>query len=173
MTDNGAVPELSKEVELSSLGAGGKLFPLQADDEACARIAKRLGIPRVKSLAGEIRLSATKKDIKATGVVRAELVRECVASLEEMDEAVDEAFELEFLREEDPEQLQDGREEWELPEVHEGEIFDVGELLVQQLSLAMDPFPRKEGARSLAEDYGVEAESSPFAVLKSESKKSE
>ena len=93
------------------------------------------------------------------------MTRECVASLEEMKEIVDEAFEVEFLRQKPEPNLNEDVEDWELPEVHEGQIFDIGELLVQQLSLAMKPFPRKEGAVSLTELYGDGGSVSPFADL--------
>lgn len=173
MTDNGAAPEFSMEIDITALPASGKHYRLKADKDACARIAKRLNIPDVKFLDGEISISATKKTLTARGVVRALVVRECVASLEAMDEDIKDAFEIEFLRNESDAPPLDGREEWELPEIHEGDIFDIGELLVQQLSLAMTPFPRKEGAKSLAEEFGAQGESSPFAILQAESKKSE
>lgn len=168
-----SAPEFSVEINLGDLPRGGKLFHLKAGKAECAAIAKRLGVPAVKLLEGDIHLAATKTNISAVGTLRATLVRECVASLEEMDEAVSDSFELEFVRDESLVPEEEGVEEWELPEVHEGPVFDLGELLAQQLSLAMNPFPRKEGARSLVEDYGAARESSPFAALRQVSEKSE
>jgi hypothetical protein len=56
-------------------------------------------------------------------------------------------------------------EDWlDAPDVHEGALIDVGELLVQQLSLAMDPFPRKAGAPSLVDQFGAQHEESPLAA---------
>jgi len=166
--------EFSHEVDLTKLSKTGKNFRLEADEDARAKIAARLRVPAVKALTGDIHISATPKTILARGVVRAQLVRECVASLEELDETVDDAFEVEFLRSADdaaPDSSDD--EDWLAPEVHEEPVFDIGELLVQQLSLAMDPFPRKQGAVSLAETYGRASESSPFAVLQGKIEKTE
>ncbi len=93
----------------------------------------------------------------------AALTRECVASLEPFQEILTEKFDVDFLRA----QPEPGEEEdWDAPEVHEGDRLDLGEILVQQLSLSMSPFPRKEGARSLAEAYAPPELASPFAALK-------
>ncbi|MGD9801132.1 MAG: hypothetical protein AB7V02_11105, partial [Parvularculaceae bacterium] len=48
----------------------------------------------------------------------------------------------------------------------DGDEIDLGELLVQHLSLALDPYPRKDGAESLLETYRNAATASPFAGLK-------
>jgi len=112
-----------------------------------------------------------------SGSIQASLVRECVASLEEMDEKVTFDFEITFDRtapdvsDLSEEALADlglekSLELLEGPEPLEGDLIDIGELMVQQLSLAMDPFPRKEGAQSLSELYGTVEETSPFAILK-------
>ena len=166
-TDETPAPEFSLEVDLGALGRTGKTFRLSADDEARVRIARRLKIPAVQRLEGEIALAASKTAVTAKGTVRATLTRECVSSLEEMTEEVDDAFEVEFPRAA-PEEAVGGEDAdiWNEPEIHEGDSFDAGELLVQQLSLAMDPFPRKPGAASLAEAYGRDADASPFADLR-------
>ena len=57
-------------------------------------------------------------------------------------------------------------EDLDAPEYHGGDMLDLGEMLVQQLSLAMAAFPRKEGAESLAEAYAPPENTSPFAALK-------
>ncbi len=49
------------------------------------------------------------------------------------------------------------------PDVLEGDKIDLGAYVVEDLSLAIDPFPRKPGAAFEAPDTG--AEISPFAVL--------
>lgn len=167
MTQENIAPEYSVEVDLPSLGRAGKFFKLAANEDECSKIAARLGVIKIAKLEGEMRLSATKTDIKASGVVNASLIRECVSSLEPMPEQIDENFQISFSRQ-PPSQTDAADEESEdllLPEYHEGEMFDVGELLVQQLSLAMTPFPRKPGAPSLAEQYGRSGPVSPFSDL--------
>lgn len=166
-------PEFSVEIELDALPRGGKTVRLQANRAERAAVAKRLGALSLEKLEGDVRLVATPTTIVAKGRIEAELVRECVVSLEEMKETIDEALETEFVRagpDADSAQID---EDWDAPEVHEGGIFDAGEFLVQQLSLAMDPFPRKPDAPSLAEKYGRAAESSPFSGLAEKLEKSE
>ncbi len=166
--------ELSREIDLEKLSKDSKTYPIEASSSECSAIAKRFGVPSIGFLNGEIHIAATSKRILASGVVRAQLVRECVASLEEMDETIDDTFEVEFLRDAVAAAAVDETEEdWTAPEIHVGSVFDLGELLVQQLSLAMAPFPRKKGAVSLADAYGSGAESSPFAVLQGKIKKTD
>lgn len=160
--------EFSVPVDLRSAGLTEKRFELSANAQECALIAKRLGIPAVGKLEGEVSLTASKTEIKASGMLRAELTRECVASLEEMAETIDEPFEVVFARAPagtEPESLEEQLEDLDAPDMHIGEVFDVGEFLTQQLALAMDPFPRKPGAQSLADQYGEDKPISPFAAL--------
>lgn len=157
-------PEFSYVIDLDGLGGQGKTYRLIASEDQRARIARRLQTPSVEKLEGEMKVTASKSEIRVEGSLSALLTRECVASLELMDEAISEAFDADFARgalaeDEDPDDL-------EAPEVIEGDSLDLGELLVQQLSIAMDPFPRKPGAKSLAEDYAPKDSVSPFAALK-------
>ena len=70
-----------------------------------------------------------------------------------MIENINENFEIRFTRQapSDPVASGEDSDDWNRSELHEGDMLDVGELLVQQLSLAMAAFPRKQGAPSLAE----------------------
>ncbi len=166
------VPEFSVEIRLDALPRDGKRFALCASPDERIAIAERLGIPAVDKLAGDVRLVATRKAITARGHLDAALTRICVASLEEMSETVDESFEIEFFRTAPARTDADANEAWEQPEVHEGDTLDLGELLVQQLALAMAQFPRKPDAASLAEKYGRAKARSPFAALAGKIEKS-
>lgn len=161
-------PEFSAEVDLTGLGRARKSFQLVADEAERGNIAARLGAIAVENLKGEVRLSATKTEITASGVFSATLIRQCVASLEPMTENIDDNFEIIFARATPSEPAMNNEDGVDLnqPEPHQGDSFDVGELLVQQLSLAMAAFPRKEGSVSLAEQYGQTGSDSPFAELR-------
>ena len=172
MTQAGAAPEFSFEIDLTGLSASEKQFRLKAEQSVCEQLAKRLGVIAVHSCEGEINLSATKSVINVSGTVRGGVTRECVASLEDMEEVVSDSFELEFFRNANALDDDKSLDETDLAEIHEGDVFDIGELLVQQFSLAMDPFPRKDNAPSLAEEYGEDIEASPFAGLQDILKKS-
>ncbi len=171
-----AAPEFSHSLELGAAMRGIKHFRLTANDAERVAVAVRLGVDAVASLDGELTVSVSKARIIVKGVLKASLARECVASLEPITEIIDEAFDVEFLRQEPADRAVEASEdEWDgadiPPEAHEGDDFDMGEFLVQQLALAMDPFPRKPGAASLAEKYGRIGEISPFAVLQEKFKK--
>ena len=165
MSEATAPPEFSFPVNLGELPSAGKRFQLKAGEDECERIAQRLGVIAVRECEGEIHVRSTKSVINVSGSLQALLMRECVSSLEEMDEAVADSFELQFFRSEQALEAIEDEEEAEFAEVHEGDTFDLGELLVQQLSLAMDPFPRKPGATSLAAEFGADKAVSPFAGL--------
>lgn len=160
--------EFSAPADLRRLAGSEKIFRLSASPEERSSVSRRLGVRGVETLEGEVTLFITKTHIKASGVLRAILLRECVASLEEMTERIEEPFEIEFLRapaavSSEPIELED--EDLDAPEIYEGDVFDLGEFLTQQLSLAMSAFPRKEGAVSLAEEFGEDKPVSPFAAL--------
>ena len=160
--------EFSALADLRQLTGSAKAFRLSASSEERSGVSRRLGVRHVKTLEGEATLFVTKTHIKASGVLRAVLMRECVASLEEMTERIEEPFEIEFLRVRpalSSKSLDVEEEDLDAPEIYEGDVFDLGELLTQQLSLAMSAFPRKEGAASLAEEFGEDKPVSPFAAL--------
>ncbi len=165
MTEGNSTPEFSFEVDLTALSSRPKHYKLKVEPVDYERLAERLGILALHSCEGEINIAVTRKVIQVSGKVSGAALRECVASLEEMKEEVSDSFELEFLRHSSPESDDKPVDVSALIEVHEGDILDIGELLIQQFSLAMTPFPRKDGASSLAVDYGKGGDVSPFANL--------
>jgi uncharacterized metal-binding protein YceD (DUF177 family) len=156
--------EFSFEIDLDRLGAQGKRYQLAANKTERERIAARLRTPSVEKLEGDLVVSATKTAIRIEGSLTASLTRECVASLEPTSEEVADSFGIDFSRV--PPRSEEELLDIEAPDVIEGDTLDLGELLVQQLSLAMEPFPRKPGAPSLAEAYAPAENISPFAILK-------
>ena len=159
----GPAPEFSYEIDIDDISRAGKHFRLAANDKEREKVAARLGAPSVEKLEGAMHVTVTKTAVRVVGEVSAELTRICVASLEPMQEIISEPFEIDFTRiapEADEEE-----EDIDAPEYLEGATLNLGELLVQQLSLAMAPFPRKEGASSLAEAYAPQENVSPFAGL--------
>jgi len=167
-------PEFSKFVELDALPRGGRSFKLEASEAERKAVAKRLGAIAIDHFAGEIQIKASKDRFSLRGDVAARMRRECVATLAEMNEEIDDTFEIEFTRAAEPavSEEEDGFS-LETPEFHGEPEFDLGEILVQQLSLAMDPFPRKDGARSLADEFGSEGEATPFGQALAQAIKTE
>ena len=164
--------EFSHQIMLDDLPKGGRHFKLEASEQERSAAASRLGVLAVDALGGEIKVVASRKRFDLSGRVVARLRRECVASLEEIEEAIDETFEVSYLRK-SAEEFEDEEISLDTPEFHDEPQFDLGDFLVQQVSLAMDPFPRKAGVKSLAVEFGEDSELSPFAQALEEARKNE
>ena len=164
--------ELSRPIPVEQLGTQVKSLKIDADDGERRAIAGRLGLLSLPRLAAELEIRRRDMDgaveVSVTGSFEASVERNCVVSLEpfvadlrgEVDErfssageAMDsmEDFDLDRLDEPEP-----------LPEGH----LDLGELLVQLLSLELEPYPRKPDAVLSEADSDGEQSNSPFAVLK-------
>jgi uncharacterized metal-binding protein YceD (DUF177 family) len=122
-----------------------------------------MDIPAIRSLECLFNLSVKDggESIFAEGGLHADVTRTCVISLEEFETSVDEEFELRFVpagtEREDPDpDLPD-----EIP--YAGDTVDLGEAAAEQLGLALDPYPRMEGA--IVPESDGDQDTSPFAVL--------
>lgn len=163
-------PEFSRPVTLSKVPSDGQTLTLSPDDETLAKIAQRFAIPAIAALDAAFTIMPTAHGVRVEGQFTANLTRECVASLEPMGEVINETITVDFDRrveEGDAEAIMDQLAMGQDAEPLRGDQLDLGEFLVQQVSLAMDPFPRKPGATSLVDRYGAAEEPSAFAALKS------
>ncbi|MBL8702486.1 MAG: DUF177 domain-containing protein [Alphaproteobacteria bacterium] len=122
-------------------------FAIEATPTECAALAKRFGLVRLDRLAatGEAVLGSAGR-WQLTGSLEAAVVQTCVVSLDPFTAEIRDGFELVFAPAEDAEEkaeidVGDADDE---PLPADGRL-DVGEIVAQQLSLALDPFPRKPG----------------------------
>jgi hypothetical protein len=140
------VPELSRPVAADRIKAAGLEIEVEAVAEECTAIAYRLLIPSVESVRCRWMLRpASGGAIEAEGSLHARLQRECVVSLEPFATDVVEEFAVRFVPEgEESGTVDDPDEPDELPIV--AGMLDLGEATVEQLALALDPYPRKPGA---------------------------
>ena len=164
MTASDLSPEYSVPVEITALGANGREIVFAPDEAQRDKIAARLGVGAHSTFSGAALITRRDGGFTVTGRLQARLERTCVASLEPMTEVLDENFVGEFST---VAAVTDDDEGFDLdaPEPYDGAIFDAGEYFVQQISLAMAPYPRKSGAVSLAAAFGDDAETSPFQEL--------
>jgi uncharacterized metal-binding protein YceD (DUF177 family) len=155
--------EFSRPVELSKIRAKGLMIVVQATSEECAAIAVRMELPAIQSL--ECRYELTRDidgvSVLAKGRLLAEVIQTCVTSAEDFAARVEEEFTIRFVpagaERDDPDPaLPD-----EIP--YEADAIDLGEATAEQLGLALDPWPRIEGATVPVIEDGDET--SPFAVL--------
>lgn len=160
------VAAAARPVEIASLAPGRTVFSLSMNEAERKAIAKRLGEPAIRRLEGEIALTPFAGGVAAEIDVTADLDRICVASLEPMSESVREHFAIRFERDFSEAEDDENADDETLREPLDGETIDLVELLIQHLSLSLDPYPRKEGAEALLEGSRAATKISPFADLK-------
>jgi uncharacterized metal-binding protein YceD (DUF177 family) len=163
-------PEFSLVVTLAD-AAQGRRIAVEADADARARIAKRLGLVTLDHFVVTAEIRAIAGGIGAKGEVQAELVQPCAATDLPLPATLAEPFDLRFLRDVDApasedEEIEIGSDELDLLPL-EGDRVDLGEAAVQTLSLALDPFPRHPDADRILAEKGVltEEAAGPFAAL--------
>jgi len=140
-------PELSRRFALRRLGAGlSTEDTITANAAECARLAERFGLPAIASLSCRFRMtSGTSHSVLVEGWLAAQVTQISVISGEAFEDAVAETFTVRFV----PENRfaeSDGID-LDAPDVlpYEGDSLDLGELLAEQLALALDPYPRRPG----------------------------
>jgi uncharacterized protein len=146
---------------------------LRANDAECAALAERFGIPGIARLSGTLDVTRPGQGpaIRIVGEVTAEVTQTCVVSLEPFTQTVGERFVQRYTFEEvaEPPEVFSDPDAEEPPEPIAGDTLDIGEVLAEQLALALDPYPRAPGVAFGGARFG-EAEdappASPFAVLK-------
>ncbi|WP_425062825.1 DUF177 domain-containing protein [Pyruvatibacter mobilis] len=171
---NQTAPEFSFPVDIASLPQDGVRHFLEPNEKERAAIAKRLELQALPRLTVEIDVTPSRgKGALLRGRLEADVVQTCVVSLDAVPAQVSDRFEVRFLPAELIEDVSPGEDlelssEEDAPEPlggPNGTSFDAGEVAVQYLSLALDPYPRLPDA-VIPEEAVSKGEPSPFAVLK-------
>ena len=154
-------PEFSRPLPLGLVGPDGRREVLEADDAERAALARRFGIPAVESLRAELLLRPeTDGAVRAEGRLDAAVVQLCVVTLEPVAQRVEEEVALRLL----PAGREPQDEAGEADEIPtRNGVADLGEAVAEQLSLALDPYPRAPGAVLPAE--ASEPGEHPMAAL--------
>lgn len=164
--------EFSCPFTIADLGEGEARLAIEAGPRECERLARRFELVSIGSLAARLDLSLNPAgEIDVSGQLAAEVIQTCVVSLEPAPARLAEDFSLRYApgAREPIEDLSFGPGDEEPPEPLCGHTIDLGELVAQQLALALNPFPRAPGVRSRAAaagspEAGVDA-AGPFAGL--------
>ena len=157
----------SEVIRINEIGAGIERH-LVPDAEAVKRIVKALDLASLTAFEADLKVAPAHVGWTLTGRVTAELEQVCGITLEPLPVRVDERFSVGLV--DTPADPEIGTEEMEItlddnsPDVIEDGRIDLGQYAVEQLALALDPFPRKPGAEFVQPEEP--AEISPFAVLK-------
>jgi len=146
-------------------------------------LAARLDLPAINALSADLEIAhrrgpgeteSSASGLTVTGRLRAEVRQVCVVSLEEFDGPVEEEFQIDFTPDAfdgaaGEDEIEVDLAEEDLPEPFDGEAIDLGEIVAQQLALALDPHPRRPGVDPVggkSAGPGAGEEGSPFAVLR-------
>jgi uncharacterized metal-binding protein YceD (DUF177 family) len=178
LNDRNAGAEFARPVAVADIGVDGLRLDLRADAAERGAVAARLGVDELKQLQADVNIKCTKAGQYRVEVdFTAEVLQSCVVTLEPVTSRINDRFvevfaddagvdgvevDIDPVGEDPPERVENGQ-------------IDVGELVVQYLVLAVDPYPRKADA-SVAAPYAragtdisaepvEDARENPFAAL--------
>jgi uncharacterized metal-binding protein YceD (DUF177 family) len=155
--------ELVRPFAVKRIGDSGASVQVEANAEECTAIAARLLIPGVSSLQCHWRLDPVVGGaVLARGALRAAVTQLCIVTVEPFPAEVTEDFTVRFVLEDRlSEEGDDPDEPDEL--IYDGITLELGEATVEQLALALDPYPRAPGA--VLPDLGEDEGSGAFDAL--------
>lgn len=154
--------EFSRRLPLAQIPDAGEVLRLEADAAEREALARRLGLLAIHAMSAELRLVPDVEGaIRVTGRLLAELEQECGITLVPVRQSVNEELAWRLL----PEGMEpsDGDNDPDDIETEQG-VADLGEALAQELSLALDPYPRAPGAE-LPPGLEDQQAHGPFASL--------
>ena len=155
-------PELHRPVAVDRIGPRGLTMEVEAKPDELPAVAARLRILALENLHCAFKLRRVgASTVEAQGVLRARVSETCVVSLDPFSHDVEEVFTVHFVPPGTEDDNPDPEAVDQIPCT--GGAADLGETAVEQLALALDPFPRKPGAALPAE--AADEAPSPFAVL--------
>ena len=155
--------ELSRPVPADRVGATGLRVRVEATAPECEAIAKRLMVPSVQSVRCDWLLRPAQAGcIEGEGSMLARLHQECVVSLDPFAVELVEEFAVRFVPAGQERDDADDPDEPDELTIDDG-VLELGEATVEQLALALDPYPRKPGAALPDEARG--AQENPFGAL--------
>ncbi|TGQ48080.1 YceD family protein [Mesorhizobium sp. M00.F.Ca.ET.216.01.1.1] len=129
---------------------------IEADARQRVALAEEHELLSVERYRAELLVAPWKRHgVKVSGRVEADITQACIVTLDPVEAHIDEAIDALFLQEES----NLGRQGFEgggeilldaegpdSPETFSGDTIDVGALAEQFFGLAIDPYPRKQGA---------------------------
>jgi uncharacterized metal-binding protein YceD (DUF177 family) len=163
-TEGEAPPEFSRRVAVGKL-TGLAVHRIEASAAERRALAQRFGILGIDRLAAEVRLNPVPRGFRLDAALEAEVLQECVVTLDPVSSRIEETFSLVYgeVNESDAQDMAGAEED--IVEEPPGEELDIGEAVAQQLSLALDPYPRAPGASLPAEALPPAEAEHPFAAL--------
>jgi uncharacterized metal-binding protein YceD (DUF177 family) len=160
-------PEFSRPISIVKISSTAATYRIVANEAERAALVRRFGLVSLDRLEAEVRLQRVAGDFRLEAELAADLVQSCIVTLEPVPAAIAESFTLCYrpgIDEDEADRLALENPEDEIIEPLMGESIDIGEAVAQQLSVAMDPYPRVSGAQSASAEIEIgEAPDAPVA----------
>jgi len=159
-------PELSRPFAIDRLGTAAIEEHIVATPAERAAVAKRLdllGLDRLEATLS-LRPAASGTLLEVTGRIDADVVQSCVVSLEPVPASLSLPVELTFSLTRPAPEFDEEAVDPDAPEPLPPGGLDLGEEVVQMLSLGLDPYPRAPGAALPAD--ASDGPDNPFLKLK-------
>ncbi|MEJ5233831.1 MAG: DUF177 domain-containing protein [Geminicoccaceae bacterium] len=141
--------EFSREIDIARIPSAGRPFAIAAEPAELAALARRLRVQRIDRLEarGTVTGDPSEGLVTVEGHFEAEVTQLCVVTLEPVATRVEGSLRRLFqpgvpstTREVVVDPLA------EEPEPLAGDRLDLGEIVAEELALALDPYPRLPGA---------------------------
>lgn len=168
-------PEFSRPITVDAVSDRPLTKELAANADERAALARRFGLVSLDRFEAslELRLERGSTAIRVLGRFEADLVQSCVVTLAPVParlvETVDLLYSLGGRGESQGEEVLIDVDQDDPPETIGPGGLDLGEALAQQLAVALDPYPRAEGADIEALEWSASADAEgdegPFAAL--------
>ncbi|MGD9740099.1 MAG: DUF177 domain-containing protein [Bauldia sp.] len=162
-------PLLPRPIAAAAIPATGTRIDIVASPEERAAIAADFGLLELPGLEAAIEARRAGDTVFLEGRVKASVVQACVVTLVAVEQQIDEAFGRRFVRGVPTPDLttQDVDPTAEDPPDTYAEIIDFGAVALEEMALAIDPYPRAPGVEFEPPAEGDDpGEESPFAVLR-------
>jgi uncharacterized metal-binding protein YceD (DUF177 family) len=159
-------------INVAQIPGDGLHREIEADARARAIMAEAAGLRDMTFLRAAFDLAHRSGGrVHVTGRVQAKVGQTCVVTLEPIDNEIDEEVDLIFAAEEIAPQVAVQNDDGESavaepPEPIENGMIDLGRLATDALFLAIDPYPRKQGAVFEVRHEAADPGDHPFAALK-------
>lgn len=175
LTETNPQPSLMvREISLDALPAKGSYEKIAAETDELLAIAQNFSLLDISTLTAELEVHPWRAGLRVRGRLCAQLSQSCTITLDPVPQSIDEPIERVFLPEseiKDPPTDDKGviildAEKDDAPDILIGPMFDLGQIVLEQLALEIEPYPRAANAE-LGDVYQQEDtdRESPFSAL--------
>lgn len=168
-----AAPEFSRIFNLGDLGENTRQLDLRATEGECASLARRFSVPAIAGLSASGALEGQAGGrVRLHVSIRAEVTQTCVVTLEPVVNRIEEEVDILFEPSRgDRRAIDVGFDPAADREPLSGDSLDIGEIVAEELALALDPYPRtpgvglETGPGAPPAGTGEDSPSGPFEAL--------